>query len=412
MTGDWKKLIIDVGCGPNELGDVNVDMFRGRGFNRQTGDQDRGEYMDPKKIQNYVCADALRLPFKDGAFDTAFSSHLIEHLANPEAFMAELARVSTRKIVLRYPHARGSGAIRPFHVSLIDERRIAKAASCLGLSSEQFVRSRSLFSDRFSGRFKPRFPPYRLLRGVERRLVRRGLLRPPPFEVEARIGKRDPTDSEKVFFVVPVNDDAIYDGGFGSSSFVEFKPSRFVVKCYNNEGGLASLYNLHGTRAEFADYWFAFCHQDFKLDEDLALRLKGKDRRTVYGVIGANAGAGKLFGRIKQTDGSFVGLKVADTYPVQTLDEMCLIVHSSLFAAGLRFDPAFRFHFYGADLCLSAFKLGFGVSVLQTKCQHKSRTLKGDVKSLDYLATKRFFAEKWSRFFPIRTTTTSWERGL
>lgn len=401
-----------MGCGPVAVGDVNVDMFRGCGFNKQTGDQDRGEYMDPRALRNYVAADACHLPFRDGAFTAAYSSHLIEHLRDPEAFVAELARVSTRRVILRYPHAKGSGAIRPYHVSMIDEQRIAKAASSLGLPSEQYVRFPSMYSDRLGKHFSPRFLPYRLLRGVERRLIRRGLVRPPPFEVEARIGKRDPSKADKVFFVVPVNDDKAFDRGFGSSRFVEFRPDRIIGKCYNNEGGLANLYNLHGTMSAFGDCWFVFCHQDFKLNEDLGLRLRGKDRRSVYGVIGTHAGSAKLIGRIKQTDGSFVGTRVRDTYPVQTLDEVCLIIHSSLFAAGLRFDPDFRFHFYGADLCLSAFKLGFGVHVLQTRCQHTSKTVKGDWGSAEYLAAKRLFAAKWASFFPIKTTTATFDRGV
>lgn len=91
---------------------------------------------------------------------------------------------------------------------------------------------------------------------------------------------------------------------------------------------------------------------------------------------------------------------------MQTLDEMCLIAHSEVFRQGLSFDERFRFHFYGADLCMQAYILGFDVMAMQLKCQHKSKTIHGDVTSKDYLTALEMFSEKWKRFSPVRTTTT------
>jgi len=76
------KVKLDVGCGSEPTGDVNVDFFV-RGWNTQERDQKRGEFIDPKMTPNYVVADAEHLPFKGGVFAVAFSSHVIEHVHNP-----------------------------------------------------------------------------------------------------------------------------------------------------------------------------------------------------------------------------------------------------------------------------------------------------------------------------------------
>jgi GT2 family glycosyltransferase len=153
------------------------------------------------------------------------------------------------------------------------------------------------------------------------------------------------------------------------------------------------------------DVWLVFCHQDFILNEDLGLRLRDKDIEAVYGSIGAHSTYSKLFGRVIQTNGSPIGSELTGDHPVQTLDEMCLIVHSRAFQEKLFFDERFSFHFYGADYCMQAYISGFDVLALQLNCQHKSRTLRGDITSKEYVSSLNTFREKWKQFLPIRTTT-------
>lgn len=72
-------------------------------------------YPHPGAIQ----ADALALPFRDDAFEVIVAEHLIEHLSDPLAFMAELYRVAQpgARCVLKMPHGASDGAwTDPTHV--------------------------------------------------------------------------------------------------------------------------------------------------------------------------------------------------------------------------------------------------------------------------------------------------------
>ena len=70
-------------------------------------------------IDAAVRADLGRLPFRDGAFDIAISSHVAEHLTEPDAVFRELARVvrpSGRLLVLtpnRWHYVTVSSALLP-----------------------------------------------------------------------------------------------------------------------------------------------------------------------------------------------------------------------------------------------------------------------------------------------------------
>jgi SAM-dependent methyltransferase len=412
-TLDTNKLNLDVGCGPFPRGDVNVDLFKG-GWNYQSGDQVRGRYMDPSKIPNFIVADACHLPFKNGAFEMAYSSHTIEHLRDPEGFIAELCRVSRRKVVLLYPHAQGGGAKMPFHVSFIDEHRVKKAAESLGYDVEQYTTCWDCWISNGIKRFIPHqglriaelYSPYRILRAVERRLIRRGLLRMAPLAVEAWIKRPAAGCVDPVVYVVVYNEPETLRKCFLASPHVD--KSKVLAFHNRDKKGLPTFFNKIASRHDLKDCWFAFCHQDFFLKEDLSKRLTGKSPNSIYGPIGIFAGS-SLKGQITQTNNTLSGEKLADCHPVQTLDEMCIVVHSKLFKAGLRFDERLKFHFYGADFCLQALIRGFDVHALQLDCQHRSKALTGSREN-SFWTARAIFAAKWRRHFPIGTTTTQLER--
>jgi len=357
------------------------------------------------KVPNFVLADACNLPFKNGAFNLAFSNHAIEYVKNPFRMFSELHRVANRKVIVRCAHRRGSGAKGPFHVNYFDESWFGIAASRLGHSSRQFVYS---FDYPISSRLRcplkwQNSPPLRLLRHVESRwLVHRLRI---PFEMESWSNiAEEKRVLDPVCFVVVSNDEKILRKCFEKG--VGVTPEKTTIYMNKDKTSLPVFFNHHISKLDCRkDVWLVFCHQDFVLKENLEPVLNGLDANSIYGVIGTRASSASLFGRILQTDGTVIGLSLTECEPVQTVDEMCLIGHSSVFRKGLRFDCRFKFHFYAADLCLQAYSQGFGVYAVQTDCQHKSKDLIGDRNSEEFNASKRLFAEKWRLCLPIRTTT-------
>lgn len=399
---DFKML--DVGCGVRPRGDVNIDFFRD-GLNPQVGDQIQGEFMSPQKIENFIVADAMHLPFKDESFNVVFSSNTIEHVQNPLLMLQEMCRVANRKVIVRYPHRKGSGAVMPYHLNYFDEDWFKKASEIIGFKSNQFVAS---YDYPISSILKKICPnkmqttlPWRALRHFER--VKLNDKIQIPFEMDVWLRKRpNLTDSGEVKFVVIYNKPKIFRNCFASSPYVQ---SESVTAHHNiNNEPLPKVFNKIVQKHLQENIWFVFCHQDFILQEDLRRRLKGKEVEAIYGPIGIRLAENRFSGMIVQTNGAPIGCKLKEDTPVQTLDEMCLIAHSEVFRQGLSFDERFRFHFYGADFCMQAYTIGLDVLAMQLKCQHKSRTIHGDITSPEYLSSLDLFREKWKQFLPIRTT--------
>lgn len=402
-------VVLDCGCGSRPKGDVNVDCFRG-GWNHQEADQDRGEFVNPKKISNYVVASAEYLPFCDGVFDLVYSSHTIEHVPDPFKMFRELVRVSNRKVVVKCPDRLGSGGRRPFHINYFNEDWFKVAAFRLGVLCETFV---NVVDDApLTQRVYQKLPRslrflygrnivHRVIRKVERKIAYKMSI---PFEVEAHITKKPLTNnSASIVYIVVHNDVQTLQSCFLSS--VDVGSDNIVA--FNNQVGLGLGFAYNDLALPFLnrDVWLVFCHQDFILKESLAPKLAGLNRLGVYGPIGCRLGTLGLVGEITQTDGSKVGSYISKPTPVEALDEMCLIIHSEAFRAGLRFDERFSFHYYGADLCTQARRLGFDVKAVQLDCQHKSKTLSGAVASKSYRDLQCEFKVKWQGLLPLATTT-------
>lgn len=397
--------MLDVGCGTKPRGDVNVDFFGGD-INLQVGNQIQGDHMFAQKIRSFVMADATHIPFKNESFNVVFSSHAIEHVAEPFAMFRELCRVARRKVIVRCPHRKGGGAVMPYHLNHFDESWFKKATDVLGLAGYQFV---TIFDYPISSKFE-KTPlrmaratlPWRALKRFERRILMKRIH--VPWEVEAWVRKHPlPANTDETLFVVVYNLPGAFKNYFSSSPYIA---DTNVASYHNaNHKPIPEFYNETIQKHLNENVWFIFCHQDFILNEDLQKRLKTKDTQAVYGPIGGRVASNTLIGSVTQRDGTTVGCKPAHDMPVQTLDEMCLIVHSSALKQGLLFDEHFPFHFYGADFCMQAYTRGFDILAMPLKCQHKSRTIHGDVNSPEYLASRDDFGAKWKQYLPIKTTT-------
>jgi len=77
-------MILHIGCGENDYGDVLMDILPPIGYK--------------KKFIKHSAEEPL--PFKDNEFDEVFSQMLIEHLRNPDDFIAECCRVAKKKVTI------------------------------------------------------------------------------------------------------------------------------------------------------------------------------------------------------------------------------------------------------------------------------------------------------------------------
>lgn len=76
-----KSIVLDVGCGDNAKGDVNVDV-----------------YIPNPLPPNFLLASAELLPFKDNTFDIVRSAYVIEHNLFPVQMIKEHFRVCRKKV--------------------------------------------------------------------------------------------------------------------------------------------------------------------------------------------------------------------------------------------------------------------------------------------------------------------------
>jgi ubiquinone/menaquinone biosynthesis C-methylase UbiE len=132
------RISLEVGCGTIPKGTVNLDLFK-EGYNPQTGDQKKGEYMRAQNIENFIVGDAMHLPFKDEVFDVVFSIHVIEHVTDPKGHLREMKRVCKRKMIVGCPHRKGSNAKMPFHINYLDEVWFLRVASAMGLNIQYSI---------------------------------------------------------------------------------------------------------------------------------------------------------------------------------------------------------------------------------------------------------------------------------
>lgn len=90
-------LTLDVGCGPNPRGDVNIDVENVGKFLK--------EHLN-RSIGNFLVADACHLPFRSEAFSRVVMVDVLEHLEKDWLCLDEVCRVlkSRGRLLLHTPN--------------------------------------------------------------------------------------------------------------------------------------------------------------------------------------------------------------------------------------------------------------------------------------------------------------------
>ncbi len=151
-----------------------------------------------------------------------------------------------------------------------------------------------------------------------------------------------------------------------------------------------------------------YVHEDVYLPQTFESDLKRavKMLPSNWGVLGSAGvryqnGGRTIHGYINDR-GRVWGKEINSPIPVQTLDELLLIVNPK---AGLQFDEQFPLDMYGADICMQSHEKGFGVYVIPGYVHHNSSRPFGG-RTPSFFESVEKFKIKWASKLPVATTCT------
>ena len=212
------------------------------------------------------------------------------------------------------------------------------------------------------------------------------------------------SDREKLSIVVAVNNvDVLEKNLLRSPQLAQGAQHELIIKRDYSSAGLA--YN----RAidEASNDLIMFVHQDVFLPEDWFSELEqalsylegNKIKWGVLGCYGCSEDAPQGKGSVYTTGLGVHGTPLANPEPVETLDEIVLILRRS---SRLRFDSEMpHFHLYGTDICLSARLRGLGCHAVQAFCIHNTNQI---LRLPDeYWACYDYIKRKWRSYLPVYT---------
>ncbi len=212
---------------------------------------------------------------------------------------------------------------------------------------------------------------------------------------------------ENFTFVAAVNEmDVLQKNLCLSPCINDTSENQFIVK--RNYGAASLAYNeaLDESKNDIV----IFVHQDVYLPESWLTSLRMslsylEENKIKWGVlgcygVGSNAGKWVGLGRVYTNGWGYVGRTIDRPVPVQTLDEILLVVRKS---SGLQFDPSLpHFHLYGTDICMSASEKGMLSFAIPAFCIHNTNQLLYLPK--EFYECYRHVKQRWKKNLPIYTS--------
>jgi len=218
-----------------------------------------------------------------------------------------------------------------------------------------------------------------------------------------------------VTIAVAVNDRELLTNNFSCSPCLR-RPHPHQILLQESFSSAGSAYNeaLDNARNDL----IVFAHQDMYFPDawfsDVQRAIEYLDVIDPHwGVLGCyGVGVeGSRYGRVYSSGLGLIGTPIEHPTPVQTLDEIVLIVRKS---SGLRFDPTLpSFHFYGADICLRAAARGMKSYAIPAFCVHNTQMYAA--LPPDFYACYRHFKRVWRNCLPVHTsciTVSRFDREL
>jgi hypothetical protein len=209
---------------------------------------------------------------------------------------------------------------------------------------------------------------------------------------------------QRITFVAAVNDQEILRHNLLASICLQ-PPHCHQILVQEGFPSAAKAYNDAIARAE--NDLIVFIHQDVWLPGPWLQQLEGALKllqRTDpnWGVLGCwgVSSSGMYSGHIYSSGLGVLGDRFTIPAPVQTLDEIVLIVKKH---SGLQFDNALpHFHFYGTDICMRAASQGLNCYAISAFCVHNT----AQILQLppDFYRSYYHVKRVWRERLPIETS--------
>jgi len=203
-----------------------------------------------------------------------------------------------------------------------------------------------------------------------------------------------------------VNNDEVLKANLAASPLFQDAAIPLIVERGYRSASEAYNHALDHSDAEIV----IFAHQDVYLPRGWEAKLlcavrtlEREDKKwAVLGVVGMGLD-GAVVGRSWSSGlQSEIDRRVSDPTPVQSLDELVLVLRRG---SGVRFDAGLPgFHLYGTDIVQSALVAGFGAYVFDGPVVHNSVPVLG--LDAHYRQAYRTMQEKWRSRLPVCTTVT------